>query len=399
MDNIVCIYKITNTITGDFYIGQTHDFEYRMKGHKKKPAPKMREDVEKYGWDAFKFEIIEECTADNLTERENYYIQTLNPVYNTLPWGNDMPEEVCQKISQGLMGHPTSPETREKIRQAKLGQNHTTESCEKMSEKRLGVTLSDEHKEKCRQASLGNKSRSKAVICVETGKVYPNMKTAAADIGIVPSAISGVIRGVNITAGGYHWRYADEDANTGSRKRNVAVFCEDTGEYFPTIEAAAKKFGISASTVSRIARGQHKSSLHFKLVEEPTCNEIRTKDKRFGSNLSRTIIVCDETGEEFFGVKLAEIKLGIPAQDILNVLEGNVETAGGFHFRYTGKKLNQDVKVKIRCIETNEVYDNINEAAASVNLSPRTLANHLRGYKKSAGGCHWKYIETDINEN
>ena len=382
LDNIVCIYKITNTITGDFYIGQTHDFEQRIKSHKRIPQPGMREDVEKYSWNAFKFEIIEKCAEKELTSKENFYIKTLKPKYNIQPWGVDMPAEV-----------------REKIRQAKLGQTHTTESCEKMSEKRLGVTLSDEHKEKCRQASLGNKSRSKAVVCVETGKVYPNMKTAAADIGIVPSAISGVIRGVNITAGGYHWRYADEDANTGSRKRNVAVFCEDTGEYFPTIEAAAKKFGINASTISKIVRGKSKSSLHFKLVEKQTCNEIRTKDKRFGSNLSRTIIICDETGEEFFGVKLAEIKLGIPAQDILNVLEGNAETAGGFHFHYTGKKLNQDVKVKICCIETNEVYNNVTEAATSVNLSPRTLANHLRGYKKSAGGYHWKYVETDINEN
>lgn len=375
LDNIVCIYKITNTITGDFYIGQTIDFHDRKLQHKRDPQPKMREDVEKYGWDAFKFEIVEECSREQLNDRENYYIAELDPTYNTIKIHN----------------WTHTPETCRKISEANMGREHTTESCEKMSEKRLGVTLSDEHKEKCRQASLGNKSRSKAVVCVETGKVYPNMKTAAADIGVVPSAISGVIRGVNITAGGYHWRYADEDANTGSRKRNVAVFCEDTGEYFPTIEAAAKKFGINASTISKIVKGKSKSSLHFKSVEKQTCNEIRTKDKRFGSNLSRTIIICDETGEEFFGVKLAEIKLGIPAQDILNVLEGNAETAGGFHFHYTGKKLNQDVKVKIRCIETNKVYNNVNEAAASVNLSPRTLANHLRGYKKSVGGHHFEY--------
>ena len=267
MKNIVCIYKITNTITGDFYIGQTIDFHERQIQHKREPQPKMREDVEKYGWDAFKFEIVEECSRENLAERESYYIKLLKPQYNTV-----------------FKGYERSPETCEKIRQAKLGQTHTTESCEMMSEKRLGVTLSDEHKEKCRQKALGNKSRSKAVVCIETGKVYPNMKTAAADIGIVPSAISGVIRGANITAGGYHWRYADEDANTGSRKRNVAVICLDTGEYFPTLEAAAKKFGINPSTVSKIVRGKCKSSLHFQRAEEPSYNEIRTKDKRFNEN-------------------------------------------------------------------------------------------------------------------
>ena len=47
MDKIVCIYKITNTITGDFYIGQTRDFETRIKAHKANPPPKMKEP--KYG--------------------------------------------------------------------------------------------------------------------------------------------------------------------------------------------------------------------------------------------------------------------------------------------------------------------------------------------------------------
>ena len=168
-----------------------------------------------------------------------------------------------------------------------------------MSDKRLGVTLSEEHKEKCRQASLGNKSRSKAVVCIETGEVYPNMKIAAAAFGINPSAISCVIRGVNVTAGGYHWRYADEDANQGSRRRNLAVICEDTGEYFPTLEAAAAKFGINATTVGKIARGESISKLHFKFAEEITYNEIRTQDKRFGSTTHNTPIICLDNGKEY----------------------------------------------------------------------------------------------------
>ena len=285
MTKIICIYKITNTITGDFYIGQTIDFHDRQLQHKRDPQPKMRDDVEKYGWDAFKFEVVEECSREDLNDRENYYITKLDPAYNTIKIHN----------------WTHTPETCEKIRQAKLGQTHTDESCEKMSEKRLGVTLSNEHKEKCRQSSLGNKSRSKAVVCIETGKIYENMKIAAAEIGIVPSAISGVIRGINITAGGYHWRYADEDADKGSRKRNVAVICTDTGEKFPTLEAAAKKFGISASTVSRIANGKYRSSLHFKLVEEPKYNEIRGENER--KNHLPAPIICIETGEKFDSIR------------------------------------------------------------------------------------------------
>ena len=380
---MICIYKITNKVTGDFYIGQTIDFHERELQHKRDPQPKMRDDVEKYGWDAFKFEVVEECSREELNEKENYYITELDPAYNTIKIHN----------------WTHTPETCEKIRQAKLGQTHTDESCEKMSEKRLGVTLSNEHKEKCRQSSLGNKSRSKAVVCIETGKIYENMKIAAAEIGIVPSAISGVIRGINITAGGYHWRYADEDADKGSRKRNVAVICTDTGEKFPTLEAAAKKFGISATTVSKIARGKQISSLHFKLVEEPKYNEIRTEDRRFGSTSHYTPIICLDNGKEFSSIKDAAEFLDISPQSISSVLNGRAKTAKGYTFIYADGQSHKIIKRKVQCIETGKIFDNVNEAAESVNLSPRTLANHLRGYKKSAGGFNWQYIEDEINEN
>ena len=383
MDNIVCIYKITNTVTGDFYIGQTINFHNRIRCHKNNPPPKMREDIKKYGWDAFKAEMVEECAVENLTEKERDYIKSLKPAYNTHPFDYTITEE-----------------TRRKISEANTGRTHTEESCEKMSEKRLGVTLSDDHKEKCRQSSLGNKSRSKAVICVETGKVYPNAKTAAADVGLKSaSGITGVLRGAVVTAGGYHWQYADEeDATKGSRKRSVAVLCEDTGEIFPTFEAAAKKFGICATTVSRIANGKYRSSLHFKLVEELSYNEIRDTDKRFGSSSHYTPIMCVETGQTFSGIKVAAEYFQISYQSISSMLSGKANSAGGFHFKYADGKSHKIVKRKVQCIETGVVYNNTDEAAARVNLSPITLANHLRGYKKSAGGFHWKYFEDEINE-
>ena len=221
------------------------------------------------------------------------------------------------------------------------------------------------------------------------------MKIAAAEIGIDPSAISTVIRGVNITAGGYHWQYADEIASQGSRKRNVAVICTDTGEYFPTLEAAAKKFGISATTIGKIARGDSISSLHFKLVEEPKYNEIRNEDKRFGSTNHYTPIICLDNGKEFPSVKDAAEFLNISAQSISSVLNGRAKTAKGFTFIYADGQSHKIVKRKVRCIETGKIFKNVDEAAASVNLSPRTLANHLRGYKKSAGGFHWQYVDNE----
>ena len=67
------IYKITNLINGKSYIGQTNDFQRRMREHQtKKDEYAIHLAIQKYGKDAFSYEIIEECSKDLLNEREKY---------------------------------------------------------------------------------------------------------------------------------------------------------------------------------------------------------------------------------------------------------------------------------------------------------------------------------------
>lgn len=80
------VYKITNTITGDFYIGSSKDIKLRwvkhkcLSTHKQHPNSKLYKSMTSYGLDNFTFEIIEK--TDNLREREQYYIEQLKPSYN-----------------------------------------------------------------------------------------------------------------------------------------------------------------------------------------------------------------------------------------------------------------------------------------------------------------------------
>ena len=53
--------------------------------------------------------------------------------------------------------------------------------------------------------------KSRPVLNVTTGKVYPTMSEAAADCGLRHQSISNVVNGYCKTAGGYEWRYADGD--------------------------------------------------------------------------------------------------------------------------------------------------------------------------------------------
>lgn len=76
------IYKITNKITGQCYIGQSSKIEQRWTKHRNTCTnPNYNEykyplyrAMRKYGIDNFSFEVLEECLIDELNEKEKYYI-------------------------------------------------------------------------------------------------------------------------------------------------------------------------------------------------------------------------------------------------------------------------------------------------------------------------------------
>ena len=90
MMKISAVYKITNTITGDFYIGSSKDVKERWTAHKCQstwknyPNNPMYLDMQRYGLDKFVFEIIAEVEAGSLKVTEQKFIETLKPTYNNI---------------------------------------------------------------------------------------------------------------------------------------------------------------------------------------------------------------------------------------------------------------------------------------------------------------------------
>lgn len=75
------IYKITNQITNLCYIGQSKDIATRWKNHAKAglgidtPAGnKLYKAMQEDGLENFSFELLEECAANELNEKEAFYI-------------------------------------------------------------------------------------------------------------------------------------------------------------------------------------------------------------------------------------------------------------------------------------------------------------------------------------
>lgn len=84
------IYKWTNIKTGEIYIGQAENILKRKKRHLNLVKMYMRKKKRKegiqtkkllylsfleHGYKAFRFEIIEYCSLEDLNEREEYWIK------------------------------------------------------------------------------------------------------------------------------------------------------------------------------------------------------------------------------------------------------------------------------------------------------------------------------------
>lgn len=90
MNKISAVYKIVNTITGDFYVGSSINVFNRWVEHKKLsiwkrcPNSPMYKDFQKYGLDKFRFQILAPVMPEYLKQVEQEFIDLLHPTYNNI---------------------------------------------------------------------------------------------------------------------------------------------------------------------------------------------------------------------------------------------------------------------------------------------------------------------------
>lgn len=232
MSEVGCIYKHTNLIhEGWSYIGQTiYDINTRWKnGRGYDKCLVFKHAIDKYGWDNFSHEIIEDnVPIDKLDERESYWIEFYHTYvgdpeckgYNMTKGGNVGRGRICSeetklKTSKALIGHEVSENTIRKILETKS--KWTDEQKEnvrkKLSESHKGNVPamkgkhhSDETKKKLSQYHHG----FKPIMCVETGTKYNSIKEAAEVLDVSPSSISDRTNHPEKFKSGYHFIRIDE---------------------------------------------------------------------------------------------------------------------------------------------------------------------------------------------
>jgi len=121
------IYKITNTANGGVYIGKTIHPDKRKGQHfaelrtGKHHNAHLQNSYNKYGEDAFTWEVIEQCTEEAMNDLEVHHIANVRDthalVYNMRDGGigGAMSEEARQKIGLAQVGRKRTEETKQRI--------------------------------------------------------------------------------------------------------------------------------------------------------------------------------------------------------------------------------------------------------------------------------------------
>lgn len=228
---IICgIYKITSP-SGRIYIGESKNINKRWKQYKNlkycKKQRKLYNSLLRYGTENHTFEIVEECSFNDLLCRERHWQDFYDVIGERglnlkLTECGDLKQKPSRETLDKLSGenHWTktksfSEESIEKMRKAKLGiirGANSEEHNKKISESLKGVTHSKERIEKNRKSNLGkkqskesNKKRSitlklnpptgKLVLCLCTGIYYNSVSEAARAVSVNIETLRAMLDG------------------------------------------------------------------------------------------------------------------------------------------------------------------------------------------------------------
>ena len=75
---MIGIYKIANKVDNKVYIGQASNLEKRLSEHKQVRRQTIDNYINVLGVENFTFEILEQCSLEELDSKEQYYVDKYN---------------------------------------------------------------------------------------------------------------------------------------------------------------------------------------------------------------------------------------------------------------------------------------------------------------------------------
>jgi group I intron endonuclease len=305
--------------------------------------------IQKYGWDNFDHSII----ASNLThdEAKNFEIKLIK----LLDTQNRSKGYNRTKGGDGG-GYEMSVESRKKMSDAKKGvfdgENNPMygiSPSERMSHDKYQEWLYKHIHAK----ELGIKFNSSKIICLTTNEIFESISDASKKYNIQDGDISSCCLKKLCSAGRHPlsnekmvWQYYEDYFNGLVPLENThekQIICCNNKEIFNTIIEASKKYNISPSSILLCCQRKYKYA---------------------GEDLL--------TGEKLIWQYLTDYEAGIVPQKVR----------------------------KVRCINTNEIFNTTSEAALKYNIKFKSnIRNCCNGIAKSAGKLFdtneklvWEYV-------
>ncbi len=405
--DLVGIYMITCLKNDKHYIGQSVRLKHRMKEHKSCSSnTQLREDIELYGRENFRFEILEECEEEELDERELHYIEIVKPEYNVCMEGNPFTQKNLEIIRE-LSRKPVRCVEDNQV----FPSQHAAANAYDINESSLcnvlhgkQVTAGGLHFEYAdgRPSETRENKTKKPVRCVETRTVFPTIAEAAKAVGTNSRTISSALNGQSFTAAGFHWEFADgRSANIRleeTRKpMKKPVRCIETGVIYESIAQAAKTFGLCSTTIGHAANGKYEKAcgFHWEFVDEQSHKPCKKNPQQKRGKVVR----CIETQEIFQTVNAAAEHVSISGATIGRAANGKIKTAAGFHWEFVEenppleqvKKPPKTTAKPVRCIERQQIFKSLREAAEFFGIHSSGIGHALHGQNKTAAGFHWEF--------
>lgn len=177
------IYIHRNKINNKVYIGQTcQKLRLRWRnGDGYKRCPHFYHAIQKYGWNGFEHIV----------------------------WATGLSQEQADHMEKLLIAlfDTTNQNFGYNIFEGGKNSLHTEETKQKMREAKIGSVLTEEHKRKIGESNKGHGRPGHTVYCIELNKIFQSAVEAEKQTSIPNANIIAVCKGKRKTAGKYHWKY------------------------------------------------------------------------------------------------------------------------------------------------------------------------------------------------
>lgn len=365
------IYKHTNKTNGKSYIGQTRkkNPNYRWnygKGYTtRNPDSHFARAIKKYGWDSFEHEIIEKNieTQDEANKRETFWIQyfdSVNNGYNANYGGNaigEISDETRLKISKNSkeIWSKKGDEIR-KIFASKEHRDKLSKSIKKSFESNINLKKQISEKRK-QMIVITNGIETKTIYKTEY-ESYKKDNWQRGSVFISSDILSMMVHDYNHPK---DLSISEVSLKYGFDTKIIVRAFKGLG-----IEIKKKYYRTWEKT-----RGVPKSDEHRKNISDFMKSYRKGKIWVNRDGISKSIFASDEMYYLNDGWKRGR---------------GHINSINMTH---------ESTRKKVKCVETNTIYDCINDASRITGINKRVISAvcNKKPHYNTAGGYHWVFVE------